>query len=399
MTWTRRNFLKTSGLGLATVALPGFFPARVRAAGTEPVLVVVFLRGGPDGLNLVVPFADPDYDRLRPSVRVDISAGSANDLDGFFGLHPSLSDLLPIYQAGDLDLIHAVGHTGLGRSHFDAEDFVERAAPGDKHVRQGWLNRLLEIAGSGSSLQGVSYGNSKAASLLGPAQSLVLSSLGGFSIKGSFAAERGAMLEEVYTRDPSSLLGVTGAATFESLEVIGSISTETSEVYPDTRFGGSMREIAALIKADIGIRVVTVNLGGWDHHSDELGRFASGAADLGASLAAFHRDLGADTDRTLTLAMGEFGRVGFENGSNGTDHGTGGVMMALGGGVIGGRVLTRDGWPGLRDQDLFQERDLQPTTDFRDVFAELIERHMNADPGQIIPDFTPQASRYPGLLA
>ena len=395
---TRRDFLVG---GVAAASLTGISWSaprrRFRGSGSEPVLVVLFLRGAADGLGLVVPYTDPNYAALRPTVRV--APGTELDLDGTFGLHPSLAPLVPMFDAGELAILHAVGSPHESRSHFDAQDFMERAAPGDPLVSTGWLNRYLAAVGSGTIHAGITLDTGTSPSLAGSVPTLAFKALDKFEITGGRAAKRRPALEAMHAR-PGTLLGQAATGAFETMDLLGEVSTDTAVVYPDTPFGDAMRDVAALIKADIGVRVVSVNLGGWDHHTDEVARLAASAEGLAATLAAYHADLGTDVNRTMTLAMTEFGRTAAENGSTGTDHGHGSIMLALGGGVAGGRVLLADDqWPGLAPQDLFEGRDLAVTTDFRDVFAEVLDRHMGlADHGSIFPGFTAEAANYPGLF-
>ena len=393
---SRRDFLKAAGGGLAAFALPG---RALAGGGVDPVLVVVaFLRGGADGLNLVVPHGDPDYYALRPTVRVE--PGDEIDLDGFFGLHPSLAPLHPLYTSGELAFVHATGSHHDSRSHFEAQDFMEYGAPGDPLVGDGWLNRYLAAAGIADVQAGVSLRAGRALSLAGDVPSLAFASVENFQLTGVRAAERRVAIEQMYDAVPSGLLGRTAGGAFSALDQVGTVTRAPDGVYPTSPFGQRLRDAAALIKADIGVRVVAVDIIGWDHHSNELPLLESNATDLADSLAAFHGDLGTDAGRTLTVACSEFGRTAEENGSSGTDHGHGGIMLALGGGVVGGQVLMAGGqWPGLQPQNLFEGRDLAVTTDFRDVFAELLDRHMGlANLAPVFPGFSVSASNYPGLL-
>ncbi len=394
MPTTRRQFLSGTAAGFAALAWPG----ASRGQGVDPVLVALFLRGAADGLNLVVPHGDPDYYALRPSVRV--SPGAELDLDGFYGLHPALAPLLPLYVSGELAWVHAAGSPHDSRSHFDAQDFMERAAPGDPTVATGWLNRYLEAAGVSPGHAGISIGTGTSPALQGATPTLSFKSLAGFQLTGARRAKRRDALEAMYAWTATSLLGRAASGAFATVDLLGQVVPQPAVAYPVTGFGAAMQEVAALIKADIGVRVVCVSLGGWDHHSNELTRLDGVANDLAATLAAFHADLGADTARTLTLGMTEFGRTAAENGSSGTDHGHGSVMLALGGGVSGGRVVTAgDQWPGLGPADLFEGRDLAVTTDFRDVFAEVLDRHMGlVDLDPVFPGFLPSPASYPGIL-
>ena len=396
---SRRDFLKGAAVTAGALVVPAALAPRARAVGGEPVLVSIILRGGADGLNLVVPHADPRYYELRPNVAVPM--GSALDIDGFFGLHPALAPLLPIYQARRLAVVHAVGSHDSSRSHFDAQDFLERAAPGDFSVQDGWLNRYLQAIGSDASLAAITVGNAKALSLAGAAPSLAFWSVADLRLAGRFETQRRAALEQIYQSVQATLLGRSAAEFFDGIDQLAAIHNDSSVPYPDSPFSQALRDVAALIRADLGVRVVVLNLDGWDHH--ESGSEATGfmAKTLAEGLAAFDQDLGASAGRTLVVTTTEFGRTVEENGSLGTEHGHGSVSFVMGGAIHGGRVLLRDGqWPGLEKAQRFEEQDLAVTTDFRDLFAELLHRHMGLSAvSQILPGHSVSASRYPGLYA
>lgn len=394
MALTRRQFLRSGAASFSALLLPTL---RAGAAGTDKVLVVLFLRGAADGLNLVVPHGDPSYYDLRPAARV--WPGTELDLDGFFGLHPSLEPLLPLYHAGNLAVIHAAGSPHPTRSHFRAQDFMETTALGDNHATTGWLNRFLTASQLDDPVAGITIGANPNLSLRGPAPTLTFRSVSEFVL--AQGPERAA-LEALYALPAGDLLGSVADAVFPALDALGQVSlADSAGDYPDSPFGGVMKEAAGLIRADIGVRTISVDLGGWDHHTDEVRRLRPVAADLAATLAAFHADLGEHAGRTLTLAVTEFGRTAHENGGEGTDHGHGGVILALGGGISGGRVLLAGNqWPGLGPGDLYQGRDLAVTTDFRDVFAEVLDRHLGfANPSDAMPGHGADPALYPGLFA
>lgn len=399
MQLTRRSFLKSSAVGLTAFLLPRSMGGRAQASTTSPVLVVIYLRGGADGLTLCVPAFDPFYYSLRPTVHVP--AGTELPISDGFGLNPALVDLLPLYQSGDLAIIHASGSHDPSRSHFDAQDFMEHASPGDKSVADGWINRYLSVAGGGAALSGITLAKKKVKAMLGTAPALAFASIDGFALTGNSVDARREALELRYELLPGTLLGDSVSDAFGALDVVGSVDTTTSVVYPAGDFAAALKDAAALIKTDIGIQVIAIDLGGWDHHSNQLARIGTLGAELGGSLAAFHQDLGACAATTLTLCMTEFGRRAEENGGGGTDHGHGGVMLALGGGVAGGRVILKDGvWPGLDPANLFISMDLQVTTDFRDIFAEALNRHMLmnvSEMGSVFPGFTANTANFPGL--
>ncbi|MGH0031240.1 MAG: DUF1501 domain-containing protein [Myxococcota bacterium] len=392
----RRRFLQSGAALAAAVCVPGW-PRLARGAGSDPVLVAVYLRGGADGLNLVVPADDPQYYALRPDIQV--APGDEIALDGFFGLNPQLGDLLPLYQDGELAFVHACGSTDGSRSHFDAQDFMERAAPGDPAVTDGWLNRTLAVQGVSDSWGGISFGAGTALALQGDNPSLAMTSITDFALIGS-PLQR-ATLESLFTgADPQDLERAAGEG-FAALDVIGAVAPGDAGLYPPGPYGAALADAAALVRADVGVKLVTVDLGGWDHHEGEVDELAGVGPSLAAGLAALRSDLGADWQRTTVLVMTEFGRTAAQNGSFGTDHGHGTVMLAAGGGVAGGQVITNGGWPGLGAGQLFEGRDLAVTTDFRDVFAEVLHRHLGVAVGAmapILPGHDVQTGNFPGLF-
>jgi len=395
---TRRELMKTAALGATAFLLPGGI-RNARAAGGEPVLVAVFMRGAADGLHLVVPHGDPRYYQLRPQIAVP--RGSEIDLDGFFGLCPQLAALHPLYQSGQLAVLHAFGSPAGTRSHFDAQDFMERAAPDDFSVYDGWLNRYLRAIGSDRSLAAVTLGDAKALALEGAAPSLSFRSLSGFRMSGEFRSERRAALETLYRSLPGTLLGRSGGELFDALDQVAAIENDSQVEYPRWYgFGKALRDAAALIRADVGVRVVALDVGGWDHHEDLPGSMDHTAPRFAEALAAFMQDLGSSAGRTAVMVTTEFGRKCQEDGSLGTDHGHGSVAFMLGAGVHGGRVLVRDGWPGLGPDELFDGRDLAVTTDFRDLFAEVLDRHMGlAQLASVFPRHPVDTGRYPGVFS
>ncbi len=399
MSLTRRDFLKTSAVSMTALLLPRGLAGRAQAALTDPVLVALYLRGGADGLTLVVPTGDPYYYSNRPTIQVP--PGSELALDGFFGLNPALAPIHPLFQSGELAIVHASGSPDPSRSHFDCQDFMERCAPGNKSVLDGWLNRYLAIVGGGHAIAGISLKPSTAKSMSGGASTLAFESIADFALTGNSVPERRAALESRYALLAGSLLGDTVSHALDALDVVGGVDTTTSVVYPAGELGPVLKDAAALVKADIGVKVLAVDLGGWDHHTDQSLRVADVGGELAAALAAFYQDLGAQSSRILTLCMTEFGRRVAENGGGGSDHGHGGIMLALGGGVAGGRVLVKNGaWPGLAPENLSMGQDLKATTDFRDIFAEALNRHLLLSVSQmapVFPSFSVSSSNFPGL--
>ncbi|NNL66875.1 MAG: DUF1501 domain-containing protein [Myxococcales bacterium] len=397
---TRRTFLRASAAGFALAACP--LPGRLaRAATSRDVLVALYLRGGADGLSLIVPHGDPEYATLRPTLALPES--ELIPMTGFFGMNGNFGELASLYASGQMAAIHCVGSTDDTRSHFDAQDYMERAAPGDKSVSDGWLNRYLALAGEGNVLAGISLGWSDEESLAGPAANLSLSSLSEFRFQGSFPEERKAAIRALHAAHPQSLLSMRTEEALAVEETLSSVSTDTNVTYPQGGLGYRLRDLAALIRADVGVHVAGLSMGGWDHHDAEIEQLGPATSNLSACLGAFYQDLGVDANRVLTLVMTEFGRTVQENGTFGSDHGRGSIMLALGGGVSGGNLLLKDGvWPGLAQNPSGPRRDLEVTTDFRDVFAEVLNRHLGvsmADLGGIFPSFAPDANNFPGLFS
>ena len=395
--FSRREFLRGAGTTLVALVVPSVWVRPGRAASTDPVVVSIFLRGAADGLSLVVPHGDPDYAALRPTIK--LSPGTTLDIGGFYALHPSLAPLQPLYQNGSLAILHAVGSPDPTRSHFAAQDTIETAALGAHGIATGWLNRYLATQSVTGSFAGVSIGSSKALALAGSAETISLVSLDTFQPGAFLSAERVVAWQAIFDAWPDQRLSQASDEMLAAASVVSSVSRETSVTYPDTDFARSLRDVAALIKSPVGVRALTVDLNGFDHHTNANAQMPLVAGTLADALAAFQQDLGTHASRTLTLVMTEFGRTAAENGGGGADHGHGSVMFALGGGVHGGRVLTKNGqWPGLAPENLFEGRDLAVTTDFRDVFAEILRRHLGvADPSLILPGFAADPVREPGL--
>lgn len=394
---TRRELLRGAAAGLALWACPaGLARAASAGDGGPPVLVTVFLRGGADGLQLVVPHGDPDYAALRPSLGLPRS--ELFDIDGFFGLHPALAPLWPLFDRHELALLHAVGSPQPTRSHFDAQDFLERGSGGDRSVTDGWLNRALLAGGAKSSLAGVTIGPSKAAALVGAAPTLAFASIDDFRVGGAHPVGRAVGLGRMYG-DAAPLLAGAFEEAAEAHARLRSVSVEPDVAYPPSPLAASLREVAALVKAEVGLRAAAVDSEFWDTHVDESHRLPPRAADLAESLAAFWQDLGPARGRTGVLVVTEFGRRAAENGNGGTDHGTASAMAVLGSGLAGGRVLLGpEGWPGLAPDRLFEGLDLAPTLDARRVFAEILDRHLGIpDAGAVFPGVSISRSDYPGL--
>lgn len=395
---TRRKFLMGAGASVGALVGSAWWPRAARAAGDDPVLLVVQLRGGADGLNLLAPVGDPAYAALRPTIGLQESGVIA--LDGFFGLHPALGSLLPLHQAGELCWLHATGSHRVTRSHVDAQSDMERAAPGDPAIRDGWLNRYLDVLGGAESWRGITLGSAEVLALKGAAPSLAFTSIDDFVLDD--ASGRRAALSSMYDRASDSPLRSASRAAFDALTVVAGAERADPGLYPPGAFGEALADAAALVRSDLGVRVIAIDLGGWDHHAGEDEALAPVAGQLGSGIASLRADLGEDWSRTCVVVTSEFGRTAAENGSRGTDHGHGGLMFCAGGRVAGGRVLLADdAWPGLAPHQLHLGRDLAVTTDFRDVFAELLHRHMGVPLGSlapVLPGHAVSLARLPGIF-
>ena len=394
---SRRVYMKSGAMSMVSLGFaPSFLARTAEAAGPRRrLLVTVFQRGAVDGLNMVIPFGDAEYYRLRPSIAIQAPSrgasdrGGAIDLDGFFGLHPRMAPLQPFWKEGVLAVVHACGSHDATRSHFDAQDYMETATPGVKSTRDGWLNRYLLASGEAMALRGVAVSRQMPRALQGRAPALAFPGVDAFTVRNG---ARG--LEREYAEAADSLLTARAREAFDAMRIVreaaGARYTPAAGVrYPASPFGQAMQEVARLAKADVGLEVAFVESGHWDHHVNEGaadGQIARRLDDLSAGLAALARDLGERLSDTVILTMSEFGRAASENGNGGTDHGHGNAMMLMGGPVSGGRVHGR--WPGLRPEQRYDGRDLAVTTDFRDVFSEVVTRHMGVAPdslGRIFP--------------
>jgi uncharacterized protein (DUF1501 family) len=403
MSVNRRDFLKCAGLA----ALPALAPRMVFAAegnASSDTVIVVFQRGGMDGLNALVPYGDSDYYRLRPTIAIAAPsplapAGSAIDLDGFFGLHPAAAPLKPLYDAGRLGFVHAAGLKTRNRSHFDCMDMYERGSPALGEIYDGWINRYLQQNDPKETFGAIGVGRAVQSSLRGEAPVIGLANIAGFRInsRSNRPDDLNAMLGLLYDQD--SLLSNNARQALDAVVELAEArptanAVENGATYPNTGFGNQMREVAQLIKAGVGLRVACVDIGGWDHHENIATYIGPRLDELTRTLAAFDTDLGTRMANVTVITMTEFGRRARENASRGTDHGSASVMMALGGGVVGKRVIAD--WPGLKDQNLYNG-DLDVTIDYRSILSELIEKRMGgADLTEVFPDL--QQSPHRGLF-
>ena len=416
MTVSRRVFVKSGGLALFSLGLDPLFLARAAYAATRstaypsnrPILVCLFQRGAVDGLNMIVPHGESAYYRERP--RIAVPERDVVDLDGHFGLHPRLAPLKPLWDNKSLAAIHAVGSPDSTRSHFDGQDYMESGTPGVKATPDGWLNRYCQHdrEHADTPFRAVAFGPQLPRALAGSAPSLAIEDLQAFGLRVPQEAARDKLtraFEELYAGSATGLLSASSQEAFEAVQMLKRVNPAQYQPangadYPRGRFGRSLLQIAQLIKADVGVRVAFADVTGWDTHVNQgasEGQLAARLAELGQGLAAFAQDLGEGMRDVVVLTMSEFGRTIRENGNSGTDHGHATAMLALGGPVNGGRVLGK--WPGLDPASRFEGRDLAVTTDFRDLFAEILARHLGAtDLGAVFPGFTPAAARFPGAI-
>ncbi len=415
----RRVFVKSGALALVTMGLsPRFlrrtaFGMELPGAQKGKVLICLFQRGAADALNIVVPHGEPAYYAMRPRIAIPRpSAGalagaqaSAIDLDGFFGLHPSLAPLKALYDQKQLAIVHAVGSPSATRSHFDAQDYMETGTPDDKTTPDGWLNRYLAVKGtcdecrvgtgpnqghtnastgapSGSAFRAVALAPQTPRILEGPAPTVAMNSLDEFSVRATGSqAER---LEALYRTGSADIVHATGTETFDAVKLLRTANPQQYQPaagadYPKSQFGQRLKQIAQLIKADVGLEIAFADVGGWDTHVNQggaTGQLAQRLADFAQAIAALTTDLGDRMGDVTILTMSEFGRMAKENGNAGTDHGHAGAMFLIGGDVHGGKVYGR--WPGLNPEQLYEGRDLALTTDFRAVFSEVATRHLGA---------------------
>lgn len=409
---SRRVFLKNSALAMFGMGAAPAWLARAMYAKAEPgsrkkILIAIFQRGAVDGLNVVIPHAEPNYYRLRPSLaipRPDGTERSAIDLDGRFGLHPAMGSLKALWDRKQLAIVEAVGSPDPTRSHFDAQDYMESGTPGLKVTNGGWLNRALCREPRPSPLRAVSLSPDLPRTLRGGNEALAIGRVADFKVTDPQAAEA---FENMYDTSGDMVLNGTARETFEAVKTLESVqktayTPANGARYPARRLGQSLQQIARLIKADVGLEVAFTDVGGWDTHVNEvaaqphMGQLANLLRDFNDALAAFSQDMGDRMEDITVVTMSEFGRTVKENGNRGTDHGHANVMLVLGGQVRGGRVY--GDWPGLEPEQLYEARDLNVTTDFRTVLAEMVMKQMgNQQIGAVFPGFV--GSRNQGILA
>jgi len=441
---SRRAFVRGGSLALLALGLPPDFLTRsllaqpaTSSAARKKTLICIFQRGAVDGLNMVVPFGEKAYytRRRATAIPAPVRDGTgALDLDGFFGLHPSLKPLHELYGRKELAIVHAVGSPNPTRSHFDAQDFMESATPGVKSTKDGWLNRVLgntdcadctgrslkdgaahsadHAAGQTGmastfhpALRGVAMGASMPRALRGQQPALAIADLERFGVGGGRDAAAQTAFERIYGTDGGDLVTDAADDAFEAARILKAANplqyrSANGVEYPNGDFGRSLRQIAQLIKSDVGVEIAFADIGGWDTHQAQgavQGQLANRFNELSRGIRALYDDLGDRMDDVVIMTMSEFGRTVAENGTGGTDHGHANCMMIMGGTVSGGRIL--GDWPGLEREQLYEGRDLNVTTDFRDVFAEVASRHLRTkNLERVFPGHTIAPAKFRGVL-
>src|SRR6266481_2642682 len=423
MSITRRIFLRNGALAVVgTSVLPSFLTRAAFGASDPGVrtrrLLVIFQRGAADGLNIVVPHGEPSYYAMRPTI--NIPKKSVLDLDGFFGLHPAMASLQPLWKQKQLAIVHAAGSPDPTRSHFDAQDFMESGTPGVKVTDDGWLNRALHdlpvvSVKDKSAFRAIALGPSLPRILSGKEPAVAVNNLNDFSVGGknphvapmsnTFEAMYDHSVDAMYDHSVDAVLHGTGQETFDAVKTLKAAdpahyAPAANANYPKGRFGDSLKQLAQLIKANLGVQVAFADIGGWDHHVNEggtQGQIANVLSEFSQSISALWTDLGDLAEDTVVVTMSEFGRTARENGNRGTDHGHANVMFVLGGPVKGGKVYGR--WPGLDQSQLYEGRDLAVTTDFRLVLSEVVSQYLgNKDLRTVFPGFENQSGQFLKLL-
>jgi uncharacterized protein (DUF1501 family) len=419
--------MKSGAMALATMGLsPSFLRRTVFAQellkgaaangnARGKVLIVLFQRGAADALNVVVPFGERAYYAMRPTIAiprpVSGAAGTAIDLDGFFGLHPSLAAFKPLWDDGILAPVHAVGSPSNTRSHFDAQDYMESGTPDNKGSRDGWLNRYLAVRGTCDECHIGGHGTFRAVSMTpqtprileGTAPTIAMNSLDEFTVRST--GSQAESIEALYRTGSADIVHAAGGEMFEATKILKAANPQQYQPqngaqYPRSPFAQHLRQIAQLIKADVGLEVAFADVGGWDTHVNQgsaTGQLAARLDDFGTSIAALVRDLGPRMADVTILTMSEFGRTARQNGNGGTDHGHATAMFVIGGDVKGHKVHGK--WPGLEVEQLNEGRDLALTTDFRSVFSEVAFKHLGAARmDAVFPGFTGTEKGWLGLL-
>ncbi|MGA3049468.1 MAG: DUF1501 domain-containing protein [Terracidiphilus sp.] len=397
MQTNRRFFLRNGALAIAgTTAIPSFLVRSVMAEAAvnpERKLVVIFQRGAADGLNVVVPYREKNYYAMRPGLA--IPENQVIDINGFFGLHPSMTAFKPLYDQGHLAIIHAAGSPDMSRSHFDAQDYMESGTPGVKGTDDGWLNRALQAEDSCCSprhnqehtaFRALALGSQVPRTLAGKIPAIALANVNSFAVGGRGPAPSPAAnaFQAMYGDSGDSILHATGDETFEAVKMLRAANPAQYKPgpgieYPNNEFGNNMKQIAQLLKSNLGVEAAFTDVGGWDTHQNQggvNGQLSDRLREFSSAIVAFWLDMGDNAEKITLVTMSEFGRTARQNGTGGTDHGHANAMFVLGGNVKGGKVYGH--WPGLADHQLNEGRDLAVTTDFRQVLGEAVAKTMGA---------------------
>ncbi len=431
MKTSRRMFLKGGAIAFVSAgAFGGYGPQWLRstAFAAEPnarrrkTLICIFQRGAVDGLSMVVPHGDPFYYQHRSAQGIAIPRNGRDgviDLDGKFGLHPALNGLQSLWKDGHLAAVQAVGSPNPTRSHFDAQDYMEAGTPGDKSGADGWLSRALlacpeDAKKARTAFGGISMTSNLPRALQGGADALAIPDLKTFGVKdssiampemGNSGARTADGFEALYDGAVGDVLHGAGQESFEAMKMLESIKTqnyrpERAARYPNGRFGSSLQQIAQLIKADVGVEVAFAESGGWDTHVNQgstQGNLARRLGEFGDGIKALYLDLGDRMSDVTILTMSEFGRTARQNGNGGTDHGHGTCFFVLGDKVNGGKVL--GDWPGLAPEQLYENRDLAVTTDFRSIFGEVANKHLGVQNlSNVFPNFDVKTDNWRGVM-
>ncbi len=415
----RRTFLKSSGLAVVALGTSGtpFFLTRAAASIHAPskqkkILVTIFQRGAMDGLMAVTPFTDANLAQARPRLGMQVgkSKGQLIDLDGKFALHPSLATLESLYREKRLAIVHGMGSPNTTRSHFDAQDYMETGTPDRKGTPSGWLNRASTMLHTATPktettpFSSVAMTSAMPRSLYGDAPALAIARLDDFGVRVGGGNNAAAMalanssskgFESLYEQTSQKILRGTGQDSFDAMKILSEANlksyTPTKGVtYPTSPLGDSMKQIAQLIKANVGLEIAFAESGGWDTHVQQgtvNGTFSRRAQDLADSIEAFWRDIEPQQDDVVLMTMTEFGRTVRENGSGGTDHGRASCLFVLGNQMDGGKV--HGSIPALVSENLADGRDVPVTTDFRAIFSEVAAKHLGiTDSTKLFPGWS-----------
>jgi uncharacterized protein (DUF1501 family) len=401
---------------VGTSLVPDFLRRTVLAQTTTAQaqgkkLVVVFQRGAADGLNIVIPYGENNYYQLRPTIA--IPRDQLIDLDGFFGLHPAMRSFQPLYEQGHLAMVQATGSPDTTRSHFDAQDFMESGTPGMKATPDGWLNRALQAedlrrTSRHSAFRAVALGSQVPRTLEGRIAAVAVNRIQDFSVAGRApnATPVSSAFEAMYAGSGDSMLHGAGQETFEAVRMLKATDPAHYQPapgasYPPGAFGDNMKQIAQLLKANLGVEAAFTDIGGWDTHQNQgsvNGQLANCLRDFSQGITAFWTDMGADAENVVLVTMSEFGRTVHQNGTGGTDHGHANVMFVLGGGVKGGKVYGK--WPGMTAEQLYEGRDLAITTDFRQVLGEAAYKTLGAQNLELVfPGSELKTSQFLNLIS